>query len=405
VTRDELTRIESALRKTTEFLVRELARPTDVVPDWSNFEWRVARAVATIHGVSALLAHMLRWQSPESWRQFLAEQSKHTATRHRRMQDVLADIGNNAVSRGIPVVPLKGGALDAIRRYEPGFRPMADLDLLVRGEDEQRTARMLESLGFHEAFVTERHRVFTLQKAAPAAAFGEHAGNYIKIELHTRIAEELPVRVVDISALLLGPSPVPGLNPYPSSGALMGHLLLHSAAAMTGRVLRMIQLQDIARLSARMTQADWGDLLTRFSTPERRAWWVWPPLSMAARYFPGIPEEVLSEAAVGVPRLLRRACARDTISDLSFSALWFKALPGIEWADSFGEKLALTARRVVPPRHAEHKRMILAREEPYLADQNWPRMSHLRRLWTWATSRQARPPTLHVVRAALAQPH
>ena len=56
-----------------------------------EFEWRVARAVATIHGVSALLAHTLPWKGPESWRQFLAEQSEHTATRHRHMQQVLAD--------------------------------------------------------------------------------------------------------------------------------------------------------------------------------------------------------------------------------------------------------------------------------------------------------------------------
>jgi hypothetical protein len=43
--------LQGTLRKITERLAGELAKPTLVAPDWSPVEWRVARAVAVIHCV------------------------------------------------------------------------------------------------------------------------------------------------------------------------------------------------------------------------------------------------------------------------------------------------------------------------------------------------------------------
>ena len=48
--------LQAALRKTTETLACELAHPSTAAPDWSEFEWRVAKAVAAMHGVSPLLS-------------------------------------------------------------------------------------------------------------------------------------------------------------------------------------------------------------------------------------------------------------------------------------------------------------------------------------------------------------
>jgi hypothetical protein len=63
--------LEATLRKVTEGLARELASPTQRLPDWSGLEWTVARAVAAMHGVSPLLSRTLRWQGPAGWMQFL----------------------------------------------------------------------------------------------------------------------------------------------------------------------------------------------------------------------------------------------------------------------------------------------------------------------------------------------
>ena len=62
-----IAKLAAALRKTTEVLARELAVPSTGLPDWTDFEWHIARAVAAMHGVSALLRNRLRWEGPEAW--------------------------------------------------------------------------------------------------------------------------------------------------------------------------------------------------------------------------------------------------------------------------------------------------------------------------------------------------
>src|SRR5579859_6414913 len=124
--------LQAALRKTTETLAQELAEPTDNVPVWSDFEWRIARAVSAMHGVSSLLSNALRWDGPAGWQQFLQEQQAHTAARHQRIQGLLSRIDGRACTDGIAVVALKGAELYASGLYVQGERPMADVDLLVR---------------------------------------------------------------------------------------------------------------------------------------------------------------------------------------------------------------------------------------------------------------------------------
>src|SRR5437868_3815632 len=177
----------AALRKPTEALASELASPTGSAPDWSETEWLVARAVSAIHGVSALLADKLSWQGPAGWTEFLAQQKAHTAKRFVRVQKLLRLIDSSARAEGISLVALKGAALHASGIYTAGERPMADIDLLVRDEAAQRTARLLESLGFHESYATWKHRVFVPNEHDVPATLGEHAGNGINIELHGRI--------------------------------------------------------------------------------------------------------------------------------------------------------------------------------------------------------------------------
>jgi hypothetical protein len=57
-----LSALQAQLRTITETLANELARPGTAAPAWSETQWLLARAVATIHGISPLLARSLRWQ-------------------------------------------------------------------------------------------------------------------------------------------------------------------------------------------------------------------------------------------------------------------------------------------------------------------------------------------------------
>lgn len=397
-----LDTIQAALRKTTEALAHELARPGDTAPHWSPSEWLFARAVATLHGISALLSRSIRWQGTPGWNLFLSEQRTHTELRYQRIQELLALLDTTAQGAGIPLVALKGAALHSLGVYSAGERPMADVDLLLREADAERAVGMIESLGFHQTLRTPRHLVFEPGGRREPGNFGENAANAMKIEMHTHIDEKLPVRPVDVSERIYPRDPHPGLNDYPGKAALMTHLLLHAAGAMAFRAARLLHLNDISRLSARLTDQDWNDVLAP-ETGNQAAWWAYPPLALTARYYASsVPAPVLATARDLCPPLLRRICERQTLSDVSFSYVWVSALPGIGWARSPWEMASYLAQRVAPPRSTKTLREVEANTEP-VARAPWNRMSQSQRIVRWLTSRPARSETLHTVRAALAQ--
>ncbi len=171
---------------------------------------------------------------------------------------------------------------------------MADVDLLVRPADVERTAALLTSLGFRQSAETWKERVFTPVDDSVAAELGEHAANSLKIELHERICEKLPWYLTDVSESIFPPQPAPGLNGYPSNASLMRHLLLHAAGSMAFQALRILQLHDIALLAGRMSEADWKEI-DPVELAHARMWWAFPPLELTSRYYePRVPERVLA---------------------------------------------------------------------------------------------------------------
>jgi hypothetical protein len=394
------TAFQGTLRKITEALARELACPTQRAPDWSDFEWKIARAVAAMHGVSPLLSKTLLWQGPAGWMTFLEEQRIHTATRHRRIADLLQRIDERGRAAGIAAVALKGAALHAMGLYAVGERPMADVDLLVRPADAERLARLLESLGFHEAWASWKERVFTPLVERAVGGLGEHSNNDIKIELHERICERLPWRLTDVTDCVFPTQARPGVNAYPSTASLMIHLLLHAAGAMAFQALRLLHLHDLARLSSRMSEADWDQVLAQ----RRRGglWWAFPPLHLAARYFSScIPSSVLAALADDCPLVLNRVSRRKTLYDVSYSYPYVDAFPGVEWSQSIREVLEYAVNRVRPS--AEHiaLREHSAKSDAWASQNQWARLSQGRRIVRWVTSRPPRAVTMHAVNAAL----
>jgi Uncharacterised nucleotidyltransferase len=395
--------LERILRKITETLAEELACPAQVAPDWSEFEWIVARAVSSMHGISPLLARALRWQGPAGWTGFLEEQRAHTAERHLRIDDLLLRLDQRAREAGVAAVALKGVALHAFGVYQAGDRPMADVDLLVRPVDVPRTAKMLESLGYIESLQTWKERVFTRIDEHEPAALGEHSNNGIKIELHERICEKLPLRITDVSEHVFPPQPQSGLNAYPTKASLMIHLLVHAAGAMAFQSLRLLHLHDLARLSLHMTQEDWEAVLKAGERGER-PWWAFPPLNLTSRYFPSkIPAGVLTALADDCPYLLKRGARHRTLCDVSYSHLWVDAFPGMEWSQSLREVLEYVASRVRPSANHVAFRAHTAKSEAWADGGQWSRLSQGRRILQWITSRPTRPVTMHAVRAAFAQ--
>lgn len=393
-----LKAIKAALQRVTEALAAEVARPGSATPDWNELEWKLAMAAAAAHGVSPLLCRLSTWEAP-AWRRFLEQQREHVRKRHERIAALLGRIDDDARAAGLAIVPLKGAALHALGLYAPGDRPMADIDLLVQPGDAEAATRLMLKLGYVHAFDHWRHRVFKPETAVATPVLGEHRDTPINVELHTHIRERLPVSASDITAQIYPWKLAPGLNPYPSIGALMSHLLLHAAGNVCGRGLRLIQLHDVALLAQRMTPRDWATVRCR-ETPR----WALPPLRLVARYDPdAIPARELVRFERGCPALLRMAARRNTLTRVSCSELWNHPFTGIEWFQSIGEFGRYVRNRCVLPAEVVKERADMLRTQAWQQGRSWNTRSRLQRALALLTRHVPRMDTLYVVRMAMGQ--
>ncbi len=400
-----LRKIDAALRGITEILAREITAPTGAPPTWDDFEWRIATAVASMQGVSSILLAGLRWQGPEGWRSFLEAQREHIARRHRKIVDLLARIDAHARRDGIALVALKGAALHSIGVYQAGERPMADIDLLAGDADAASATRLLEECGYDVTVTTWRNWILEprLRGAVAGGGLGENADNPVKIEVHTSIRERLPISETDLTQFIFPHAARAGLNEYPSTAALMLHLLLHAAGNMRAHALRLIQLHDIALLAARLGPADWEEVLS--ARPDGQSlWWTVPPLRLTARYYPAaIPPTVIDAVGVECPWLLKRVARRQGLADVSWSNIKIHALPGIEWSRTTREALRFVISRVWPSRYDRFELRHFATHHPGASEVPWYGISQGARILRWVFTRPPRVQTLLSVRAALAQ--
>lgn len=390
--------IEAALHETTALLARELIAPSQTAPDWNEFEWGVARSASVMHGISALLAGRLKWAGPLTWQSFLADQVHHTRARDQRIGELLATLDCMTRAAGIPIVPLKGSALRDLQVHAPGVRPMSDIDLLVDPQDVGETVRVLRQIGYVATVSMQRHLVLAPPDRPIPHCLGEHCDAPYKIELHTAIAEALPVTKADITHRIRGQTLRAGINRYASEQALMCHLLLHAAGNMRANALRLMQLIDIATFARRLGPADWLALLD--TSQRAHAWWMYPPLAMTARYLPGeIPPAALNMAHDICPRQLRRKAARHTLETVSWSNLRIAALPGYEWSRNPLELMRFVRSRILPRRESTQELADGVNSQPDLLRIPWYQESHAKRIMRWLVSRPPRVQTMMTVLA------
>ena len=393
--------IEAALREVTARLVREVVEPQSAAPTWNPLEWDVARAASSIHGLSALLATRLKWRGPEDWTRFLEAQRAQMLARDAQIARQLAQLDAAFAAAGIPCLALKGSALRELQVYDPGERPQGDVDLLVESDCLESCAAPLAALGFEFKYATRRHQVYAPSGATAPRHLGEHAGHPLSVEVHTHIAEDLPVESVDITASLRPARLRAGVNPYASRAALMRHLGLHTAGGLRTHTMRFIQILDIARLAQRMQPADWCELLAA-DAAGTRPWWLFPPLVMAARHVPGsVPAHVLADLRAQCTPRLAGHYESVPIYEASWSNLRIAALPGIEWSRTAGEALRLARSRIWPSRAALDDIAATLVAQPRHALVRWYGVSHAERIARWMFTRTPRVQTLSVISTAL----
>lgn len=402
--------IELALTLATERFAAELAEPQLRAPSWSDFEWQMARAAAVLHGVTPLLAKTLRWSGPDGWQTFVAQQHHQTLLRHRRIAAVLQEFADRAGADGLACVALKGAALHSLGLYSPGERPMADIDLLVRPADTGRAAELLASMGYVCTGASWKDQLFELAPSAGLAGaakgslselpLGEHEAYPVKVELHKRVAERLPVTEVDITELVFPEDLRPGLIPYRSTNTLLLHLLLHAAGNISRRSIRLVHLHDIALLAATMTAAQWEQLRSMGPSP-KGFWWAYPVLELLNQYRPGLlPQYVLDAFNRASPWALRRLSQRANVSQLSYSSVSIPAFPAMTWCASSRERLRYIRQRLLPSREHLASRAMCAREQ-WVRQNPWSQMSQGRRVIRWVVARPPRQETMYIVEAVL----
>jgi len=402
-----LKTIAAALRETTERLAHELAAPTETPPDWSDFEWVIARSAAAMQGITALLERRLRWRGPPMWTAFLAAQLEQMRLREALIDGLLARIDATARESGVGCVALKGSALRTLALYGAGERPMGDIDLLVRPADVPAIDAVMGKLDYVQSSVVERHTTYAPRVKTPidtVGAIGEHVDNPVTIEIHTLVAETLPVRKVDITAQVIPAPLAPGVNAYPSLAALWLHLVLHAAGNVKAHALRQIQIHDIAVLSARLTAADWEALLTLARRGDA-LWWAYPPVALAVRYHAcAMPPELMRALRRTCPALLRRLTDRQDLTEVSWSNLAINALPGIAWARTPAEAFRYLRSRALPSDDTRKAIRAALDRLPHMQRIPWYQQSHAKRIVRWLTSRPPRVQTLMSVTAALNHP-
>ena len=393
--------VAAALRKTTEVLAREVVRPSESAPAWTELEWAVARSVAAMQGTTVLLANRLRWRGPPSWEAFLTQQREQSLLRHALIGRLLERVDSAARAAALSCVALKGSSLRALGLYDPGERPMGDVDLLVDPSDSDAAAAVMRRLDYEQTSVAARHATYEPREREAAAELGEHAANPLAIEVHTRVAEALPVDNVDITTHLRAASAAPGLSSYPSLAALLLHLLLHAAGNMKAHALRQIQLHDIALLSARLAESDWQTLL-EIARDGAGLWWAFPPLAMTLRYYDcAVPTELRRSVRANCPRLLRRVSERHDLTEVSWSNLRISAFPGIAWSRSPSDVLRYARSRALPERDTLELLRSSLERHPQMRRVHWYQLSQGRRIARWLLSRPPRVQTITSVAAAL----
>lgn len=202
--------------------------------------------------------------------------------------------------------------------------------------------------------------------------------------------------------LILPAQPRPGLNPYRSPAALMAHLLLHAAGSITVRTLRLVQLHDLALLSARMASADWDELAGPIAR-DCGLWWALAPLTLLTHYYDPVPAPVIAAATTGCRWPLRRFAHRRLLWQVSFSDLRRSAFPGIAWAHSTREMLAFATQRATLAARVLTRTMVVGSVSSGVdgtGGEDGPRLPAR----GWVARRPIRPATLHAVRQARAQP-
>jgi hypothetical protein len=267
-------------------IARWLNVPEPQPPDWSPELWETFRFVCRVHGVAPFLCERLvgcEWLE-EATGAWLAHQFDLNQQRIARMQADLKAILALFAANDLPLLPLKGSILTVEYYGQPGWRPMADLDLLIRSQDFAHSAELLGQLGYAQTVAHWKHTEFSKpENRQVISKEGEHPDNPRGLEIHCYCRETFGGPTIDLTEVMWGNAKPGWLLGEPAMRlkpeALWLHLLVHASYHLWQGKGRLIHLVDLAQVASQLTEP-----AVFLNAVEAR--FTFPALSLWHQYFP-----------------------------------------------------------------------------------------------------------------------
>jgi hypothetical protein len=254
---------------------------------WEHDEWKIAGWVAYWQSAIPWLAERIRESGatpPGDIALAINSVDADNRERTKRMLDNAAEFLQALESEDIRVVLLKGAVLAAAYYPDHLARPMADLDVLVRRQDLKRSVAILVELGYRFYSRSAEDEVF-LRGERKDNIWA--ADNVHPVEVHYTLREEYAGIGYNLAEEMWAGS---RLTPFwddheallPGPAALLHHVCAHATSDWLIQRGRLMQIDDIRRICAKMDASEWQRFLE--SVPPDSARFVYPALAFADRY-------------------------------------------------------------------------------------------------------------------------
>lgn len=365
----------SRARREIERVVRAvLAGRADVMlpDDEGSYPLKIA---AFTTGTGALLGRWIedgRLRSSATMRTLLLQQLEQGRLSAARIEADLLPALDALRARDITPIVVKG--FHTARAYceEPGVRPLADVDLLIRPDQVDVAEATLAKVGFQPRFRRlNPYRCHWIRRDVDPRPFsieGIDARSPWEIDLHESL-DRLFVMLrsnFDGERHCVGPFGLAGRQLLAPAQPLLLLVLATqlSQELQSLRLMRLIDLVRVVRADRARGLLDWDAVLDTFRRTDS-ARFVYPALALAEDLAPGtIDERVLEAARTASSRTMRRAVQRlapagDTFDSTKVAILFM-------WANGPREVLKMLAGLAVReirlgPRHLLVRLRVLLR--------------------------------------------